>query len=241
MIKRYVFVAVLVMGLAATARAQDLQVKSGSGAGDVFAAQNTNTGGNDVIAVHGLSLPQPYFGIGGTFEGGWHGVNGFAQLSGTGSRIGVYGFAGGGASGNYGVYGAATGTSAYAGYFSGNVYTTGTYTSSDAKLKLNIQDLPDGALGQVLRLKARTYRYRTVEFPKMGLPEGDQIGLVAQEVQAVFPQIVKQVTAPQDEHGKAQETFLGVDYAKLIPVLVKAVQEQQGQIEALKAQIARLK
>ena len=57
----------------------------------------------------------------------------------------------------------------------------------------------------------------------------DKIGLLAQEVQKVFPELVKQSA---DEEGT-----LSVNYQGLIPVLINAIKEQQEQINVLKALI----
>jgi len=49
-----------------------------------------------------------------------------------------------------------------------------------------------------------------------------QYGLIAQEVEKVFPEMVKTISA---------DGYKGLDYPKLIPVLVEAIKEQQTQIE----------
>jgi len=58
-----------------------------------------------------------------------------------------------------------------------------------------------------------------------------QYGLIAQEVQKVFPEMVSTV----DEEG-----HIGVSYEQMIPVLVEALLEQQEQIEAQPASIEAL-
>jgi hypothetical protein len=57
-------------------------------------------------------------------------------------------------------------------------------------------------------------------------------GIRSQEVQKVLPSIVL-------TENNAEKT-LGIKYTELIPVLTKAVQEQQAEIDALKAQVAAL-
>ncbi|HQO09637.1 MAG TPA: hypothetical protein PLK90_05850 [Clostridiales bacterium] len=117
------------------------------------------TSGNDNPAVYGKHNVTDNFGVGVTGEGGYRGVigngtatsgyvtgvRGVSNGTGTGMRYGVYGNGSGGennyglygySSGtgtvNYGVYGSASGaTTNYAGYFSGNVYVTGTVTAND--------------------------------------------------------------------------------------------------------------
>jgi hypothetical protein len=56
------------------------------------------------------------------------------------------------------------------------------------------------------------------------------MGFIAQEVQPVFPEIVT----------KQKDGSLGIRYTELIPVLVKAFQEQQAEIDDLKARIGKL-
>jgi len=253
---------------------------SGNGTpNDVLKATNTSTTSSDRIGVHGLSLPAPYFGIGVFGEGGYVGVRGYATVAGTGARYGIdaqaiggtpnyavtgyangsgtstnYGISGTaygtGTSTNYGIYGYASGGSvAYAGYFSGNVYCTGSYLPSDEKLKKNIMDL-NGSLSKIMKLKAKTYEYDIENHPKMGLSQGKQIGLIAQDVETVLPEAVRDVpvTLPSDSTVKPEvdasgeikitESIKAINYDQLIPVLVNAIQEQQAEIESLKRKLA---
>lgn len=95
----------------------------------------------------------------------------------------------------YGVYSEATGGTAYAGYFSGSVYSTVGFTTSDAKFKTNVADLGSG-LSTIMELKPRTYTFKTDEYRTMGLPEGEQFGLLAQELEEVLPSLVKATHQP---------------------------------------------
>lgn len=78
----------------------------------------------------------------------------------------------------------------------------------------------------------------------MNLPEGYHAGLVAQDLQEVFRELVKPVTITEDDKDKskpvATRTILAANYIELIPVLVKAIQEQQAQIAELQYQVASL-
>lgn len=158
---------------------------------------------------------------------------------------GVYAYASGASNNNYGVYAFAPTTNGYAGYFSGNVYTTGSYLPSDEKLKSNIQTLSSG-LEKVLALRPITSEYLASSLPFMSLPEGQQFGFTAQNVKAVMPELVRTTFQPYDEarsdtpEGQGFE-FDAVNYTGMIPVLVSAIQEQQAVIEALKAEIDALK
>ncbi|MEJ2185325.1 MAG: tail fiber domain-containing protein [Gemmatimonadota bacterium] len=109
-------------------------------------------------------------------------------------------------------------------YKNGNLTIAGTLTqSSDARLKEDIEPL-EGTLERVLRLTPIRYHFRA----DTGRPGGTQLGLTAQEVQPLFPELVK-----QDGDG-----YLSLSYANLSAVLVKAVQEQQAEITSLKERLA---
>lgn len=103
--------------------------------------------------------------------------------------------------------------------------TNGTIQTSDGRLKDELGPLPYG-LGEVERL-------RPVAFTWTGGSQ-DQVhyGLIAQEVLDVLPDVV---TVGDDPQGT-----LGMNYGELVPVLIKAVQEQQSEIEAQADQIAAL-
>lgn len=193
-----------------------------------------------------------------------------------GTAIGSYNYSYGGGTYDYvyGVYGYAS--SGYyqnwAGYFAGTTYSSGGYSSSDAKLKSDIRDL-EGGLDAVMRLKARRYSFDTESYPTMGLPEEEQIGVIAQELEEVFPELVTTAInqkvrmdeptakaqglqyevvqeAVYDSEGElVQEAeveagdvveFKAVRYESLIPVLIKAIQEQQEIIEGLESRIDQL-
>ncbi len=103
----------------------------------------------------------------------------------------------------------------------GNAWLAGTLTqASDARLKKNIQPL-SSALSKLDKINGYTYNWindqRDTE---------EQIGLLAQEVQKNYPQLVK-----QNDNGE-----LSVNYSGLVPVLLEGIKEQQKQIEALKDQ-----
>jgi hypothetical protein len=143
---------------------------------------------------------------------------------------------------NYAVYASAPiGVGNYAGYFAGNVYATGTITSSDIKLKENIADIPN-ALGKIMQLRPKSFNYKTTAFPSMNLPLGKKYGLVAQDVEPILPEVVSENTQPskRDSLGNIIDeavAFKGLEYKEFIPILIKAMQEQQSQIDSLKTQI----
>lgn len=152
---------------------------------------------------------------------------------------------------NYGVYASASGgQNTWAGYFVGDVNITGNgwingiAITSDGKLKENIQPLSEAA-SKVKLLKPSTYNFRTEEFKEMNLPSGNQIGLIAQELEKVFPELVHQQSASElrNKEGDVTGTIPAhktVNYIGLIPVLIAAIQEQQRSIETQQRQIDEL-
>jgi hypothetical protein len=150
--------------------------------------------------------------------------------------------------GIYGVVGAVTvpsgNTSSYAGYFEGNVLCYGSYVVSDARLKTKITPLAS-AISKLKQLKPCSYEFNNV-YPQMNLPEGKQIGLLAQELQKVFPELVGNNIFPEnrDRSGKIiseSVSSLAVNYIGLIPVIIGGVNEQQTQLEIQESEITSLK
>ena len=74
----------------------------------------------------------------------------------------------------------------------------------------------------------------------MNFPEGQQIGLIAGNVATVFPALTKKTYTYTKGDHKNEVSFDAVNYVGLIPVLTKAIQEQQTQMEEMKAKIAQL-
>jgi len=107
--------------------------------------------------------------------------------------------------------------------------TSGTWTGSDLRWKKNISSL-NNALERILSLQGVVYEFKTTEYPEMGFESGKQIGLVAQELENIFPELVN-----TNING-----FKAVAYDKLSVVLVEAIKEQQQQIESYKSQLQTL-
>ena len=136
-----------------------------------------------------------------------------------------------GAGDTWGLYANAPMTG-YAGYFAGNVYCLGSYLPSDERLKENIQPMQD-ALAKVMKLDVKTYTFKQ-EYASMNLPTSRQYGFTAQNLEGVFPELVKLNPAK----GKEQPIeFKAVNYTGLIPVLTEAIQEQQKLLENKDARI----
>jgi hypothetical protein len=142
--------------------------------------------------------------------------------------------AGGTSSGTWGLYSYAT-TLGYAGYFSGNIYCTGSYLPSDESLKENIQPLHN-ALDNVMQLDIKTYNFKQ-EIAAMNLPPCRQYGFTAQNIESVFPELVKLNPAKGEEQPVE---FKVVNYIGMIPVLTRAIQEQQALLNAKDERIEHL-
>jgi hypothetical protein len=128
-----------------------------------------------------------------------------------------------------------TGAGAYRFFvnLAGVVNATNTTISaiSDQRLKENIQDI-DVGLDKIMALKPRKYDWKAGKGKDI---KGDR-GWIAQEFEQVFPDMVDQWLDPAPE---GEEPYKSVR-ADLIPVLVKAVQEQQALIQTLTARVAAL-
>lgn len=111
--------------------------------------------------------------------------------------------------------------------------TNGTIQTSDARLKKNIKPLHYG-LQSILKLNPVTYEWITNSADK------PNIGFLAQEVEKWIPEIVIHEIASTKDSLNVSDVY-GLKYAELTPVLVKAIQEQQAQIELLTQENALLK
>jgi len=166
------------------------------------------------------------------------------------NTYGVRGYASGNSSGTkYGVYGSTGGNGIrYAGFFSGNVYCSGAYLPSDEGLKRNISDYDD-ALDQLSYIEVKEYEYiHDGDFSKMDLPKGRQVGIMAQNIEHTFPQLTKETEFdlnedPENEDPERKSNILkfkAVNYTGMIPITVKAIQEQQDIINGQKEKIQSL-
>ncbi|GAA4046716.1 hypothetical protein GCM10022409_35970 [Hymenobacter glaciei] len=108
----------------------------------------------------------------------------------------------------------------------GTVYCyNGTVQTSDSRLKTNIENLAYG-LKDVLKMRPVAYNWKAQP------TANHMVGFIAQEMEQIVPEAV--------EAPKAAGEHYGMKYTELIPVLTKAIQEQQVQIEGLKTANAKL-
>lgn len=108
-------------------------------------------------------------------------------------------------------------------------------TYSDARIKKDVQDLNYG-IDELMKLRpVRYHQYNSlITNNQILLTDSfkETIGFIAQEVNDV---VKEAVTAGSDS------SLWGMDYNKLVPVLVKSIQDQQAEIETLKKQIVILR
>jgi hypothetical protein len=109
--------------------------------------------------------------------------------------------------------------------------TTTTCLLSDGRMKENIDPL-DVGLDEIMQLKPVSYDLK----PKVNPSHlGRQVGLIAQDVMAVDPRL-----AATYQSGPNEGTPSGVRYEQMVALLVKGMQEQQHEINDLKAQVKQL-
>lgn len=102
--------------------------------------------------------------------------------------------------------------------------TNGTIQTSDLRLKKDVTDLGYG-LDELLALRPVSFRWKTGA-------EERRLGFVAQEAAELVPEVI--------ERGDDSEGLLGMRYAELVPLLVKAIQDQQAEIRRLAGRVADL-
>lgn len=193
--------------------------------------------------------------VGDDTFGDVYGSNNIAQR---GKNVtGVYGNASLGITQNVGAAGVAIGTigirrigvygegATAAGYFTSTIVYGSPLTFSDAQFKSDINDIDTG-LDVIMELKPRQYTFNQEEYSYMNLPSGQHFGFIAQELENVLPDAVEEVSKPEIKDPETGDVVspaldhLAVNYQEIIPILVKATQEQQATIEQLQSDLADL-
>jgi hypothetical protein len=127
----------------------------------------------------------------------------------------------------------------------GNMFATGNITafSSDSRLK-TVKNNIKNAIEKVKKINGVEFEWneKTREVGFDAVSPGDKdIGVLAQELQSVLPEAV--TNAPfdyQDGKSKSGENYLTVDYAKITPLLIEAIKEQQEIIEKMNKRLEYL-
>jgi len=116
--------------------------------------------------------------------------------------------------------------------------TNGVIQTSDRRAKKDIKSLNYG-LAELMKLRPVTYKWKKDE------TKGEQIGLIAQEVQKIMTELVydPKLDKVYNEEGQlvarvgAEDMKLGISYSAFIPVIINAVQEQQQVLDKQQALI----
>jgi hypothetical protein len=111
----------------------------------------------------------------------------------------------------------------------GTIGNNTTLYHSDIRWKTDIKSIKYG-INELMRLNSISYLWKVDAYPEMGFDKGSQFGFIAQEFEKVIPELVR-----TDKDG-----YKSIDYVKLTPILVVAIQEQQKQIEELKGLVNTL-
>ena len=121
----------------------------------------------------------------------------------------------------------------------GNISTSGdidaggnisAYSTSDSRLKQNVKLIPD-ALEKLNEISGVSFDWKE-GFSDVHKFEGHDIGVIAQEIEYILPEIVQM----NKSHG-----YRGVKYEKLTPLLIEAVKELSKKVNKLEKQIKQLK
>jgi hypothetical protein len=118
----------------------------------------------------------------------------------------------------------------------GAIYATGNITAffSDKRLK-TVSGKIENALDKVAKLSGVYYTFNDTAKSFGYDSDEEQVGVIAQEVEAVLPQIVKAAPFDLDENNnsKSGENYKTVQYDKLVPLLIEAINELQAKVKAL--------
>ena len=77
-----------------------------------------------------------------------------------------------------------------------------------------------------MQLNGVEYEMKTGEFTKNNFQPGRQMGLLAQNVEKIIPEAVNE-----------KDGYKGVDYARLVPLLIEAIKEQEKRIKELERKL----
>jgi|GEM_PF-593907 hypothetical protein len=103
------------------------------------------------------------------------------------------------------------------------------FAGSDAVFKEDLKSL-ESPLEKILHLDGVSYNYKTNDYPDYNFPKQRQIGLIAQAVEKVFPELVM----------KNDAGHLLVNYAQLTPVLAEGIKQLNDKVEKQERQIEKL-
>lgn len=124
-------------------------------------------------------------------------------------------------------------------------YTGGLQNMSDIKTKKDIFKITN-ALNIIENLNPVSYYFDLDKYPNLGLNTEKEFGFIAQEVREILPEITRLKSfdinacselGPNQQVKSKRETFVTMDYTRIIPILTKGMQEQQDIIDAQNSKI----
>lgn len=115
-------------------------------------------------------------------------------------------------------------------------------TINDEQTKLNVASISN-PVERLSQLKPISFEYNTKQYKFLNLQSGKQYGFLSDNIQAVFPELVKEkrVSYMQGKNNYKSASIANINETSLIPVLVASIVEQQKQIDQLKAEIEAMK
>lgn len=111
-----------------------------------------------------------------------------------------------------------------------SIFCNSCYMLSDQRWKTEIEPLGK-SLEAIKKLNGVSYLWNRDKFPEKAFNEGRQIGLIAQDVEKILPEVVN-----TDKDG-----YKSIAYSQIVPLLIEAVKSQQQTIEGQQSQIDELK
>ena len=109
-------------------------------------------------------------------------------------------------------------------------------------MKNNLGNIAD-ALSKISKINGIYYTQNELA-EKFGYNNYDrQVGVIAQEIQEVLPEIIKAAPFDVDADGNSisGENYITVQYEKIVPLLIEAIKEQKSEMDSLKEDIDTLK
>ena len=117
-----------------------------------------------------------------------------------------------------------------------------TQTLSDSEIKRNVSDISN-PLQSIAKLEPHVFEYSNDKYKELRLPAGAQYGFTVENLQTVFPSLVKTERKSYlvGKNLSREATVKSIDFEGLIPILVASIQQLQNEVELLKAEVQALK
>lgn len=111
---------------------------------------------------------------------------------------------------------------------------------SDIRLKKDVQQI-DNALQRVMQIRGVRYRHNDMAL-ELGLDDKDHVGVIAQEIEKVLPEVTVPAPFDTDPQGnsKSGENYKTVKYDKIVPLLIEAIKDLKAEIDSLNKKIELL-